>query len=194
MLLLDEAFNALDAKLRVSMQVELRKLVKKVGITTICVTHDQIEALTISDRIAVMFGGKIDQIATPREVYEKPRTPFVAGFLGTTNLLERVAKNGGIPVGPGITLPTDLAGPVSLVARPEDLTIGTISPDGWTGTVSFVRLLGPSMEYEIQMPNDECVKVLAPRRGDANFNVGDQVGISLEDFDSCVVIPGGGGQ
>ena len=88
-LLLDEAFNALDAKLRISMQIELRKLVKKVGITTICVTHDQIEALTISDRIAIMNQGRIDQIGTPSDIYERPNTEFVAEFLGTANIFTR---------------------------------------------------------------------------------------------------------
>ncbi len=88
-LLLDEAFNALDAKLRVAMQIEMRKLVKTVGITTVCVTHDQTEAMTISDRIAIMEGGRILQIGAPAEIYDRPGTPYVADFIGAANLLRR---------------------------------------------------------------------------------------------------------
>lgn len=86
-LLLDEPLGALDLKLRQQMQVELKAIQKRVGITFIFVTHDQEEALTMSDRIAVFSQGKIEQIGTPSEVYEKPATPFVAGFVGTSNLI-----------------------------------------------------------------------------------------------------------
>jgi putative spermidine/putrescine transport system ATP-binding protein len=88
-LLLDEPLGALDLKLRQEMQLELLRVQREVGITFIYVTHDQEEALTMSDRIAVMSNGGIEQIATPVEVYEHPRTPFVAGFIGVSNLIER---------------------------------------------------------------------------------------------------------
>jgi putative spermidine/putrescine transport system ATP-binding protein len=87
-LLLDEPLGALDLKLRQQMQVELKELQREVGITFVFVTHDQEEALTMSDRIAVFNGGKIVQLGTPADVYERPSTPFVAGFVGTSNLLE----------------------------------------------------------------------------------------------------------
>jgi spermidine/putrescine transport system ATP-binding protein len=86
-LLLDEPLGALDLKLRQQMQVELKRIQREVGITFVYVTHDQGEALTMSDRIAVMEGGRIDQLGNPREIYEKPATRFVAGFIGTSNVL-----------------------------------------------------------------------------------------------------------
>ena len=87
-LLLDEPLGALDLKLREQMQIELKELQRELAITFIFVTHDQEEALTLSDRVAVFNQGRIEQIGTPKELYEKPQTPFVAGFVGTTNLLE----------------------------------------------------------------------------------------------------------
>ncbi len=87
-LLLDEPLGALDLKLRQQMQVELKNIQKQVGITFVFVTHDQDEALTMSDRIAVFSGGKVEQVGSPAEVYEHPATPFVAGFVGTSNLIE----------------------------------------------------------------------------------------------------------
>ena len=88
-LLLDEPLGALDLKLRQEMQLELQRVQREVGITFVYVTHDQEEALTMSDRIAVLSGGRIEQIGGPAEVYERPRTPFVAGFIGVSNLIER---------------------------------------------------------------------------------------------------------
>jgi putative spermidine/putrescine transport system ATP-binding protein len=87
-LLLDEPLGALDLKLREQMQIELKELQRELAITFVFVTHDQEEALTLSDRIAVFNNGKIEQIGTPKELYEQPKTPFVAGFVGTTNLFE----------------------------------------------------------------------------------------------------------
>src|SRR4029450_11975581 len=86
-LLLDEPLGALDLKLRQQMQVELKRIQREVGITFVYVTHDQGEALTMSDRIAVMNSGLIEQLGTPREIYERPSTRFVAGFIGTSNLI-----------------------------------------------------------------------------------------------------------
>jgi putative spermidine/putrescine transport system ATP-binding protein len=97
-LLLDEPLSNLDAKLREEMQIELRQIQRNVGTTTILVTHDQSEAMALSDRIAVMSQGRIEQIAPPHEAYERPATPFVASFLGKTNVLEAsVASDGGAP-------------------------------------------------------------------------------------------------
>ena len=88
-LLLDEPLGALDLKLREEMQIELKRIQQEVGITFVYVTHDQEEALTMSDRIAVFSHGRIDQVGTPVEVYEQPATEFVAGFVGVSNMLER---------------------------------------------------------------------------------------------------------
>ena len=92
-LLLDEPLSNLDAKLRVEMRGEIRRLQKLLGITVLYVTHDQEEALAISDRIAVMRAGRVEQVATPRAIYEQPATPFVASFVGTTNLIEGVVRD-----------------------------------------------------------------------------------------------------
>ena len=104
-LLLDEPLGALDLKLRQEMQIELKAIQQRVGLTFIYVTHDQEEALTMSDRLAVMNAGRIEQVGTPAEVYEEPRTPFVAGFVGTSNMLtgdaaQAVAGLAGAPHDP----------------------------------------------------------------------------------------------
>jgi spermidine/putrescine transport system ATP-binding protein len=91
-LLLDEPLGALDLQLRKELQTELRELQRRLGITFLCVTHDQEEALALSDRIAVMRGGRVEQIGSPRDLYEHPRTRFVSGFLGSCNLLEATVR------------------------------------------------------------------------------------------------------
>ena len=97
-LLLDEPLGALDLKLRKQMQLELKRIQNEVGITFVHVTHDQEEAMTMADTIAVMNGGRIEQLGTPAELYERPRTAFVAGFLGKSNLLEgTIAGDGADP-------------------------------------------------------------------------------------------------
>ena len=190
-LLLDEAFNALDAKLRISMQIELRKLVKKVGITTICVTHDQIEALTISDRIAIMNQGRIDQIGTPSDIYERPNTEFVAEFLGTANIFTRKVNNGVVQLAKGLELSTNYDGEVTIVVRPDDFYITSENcKEGWIGTVAFKRLLGPTIDLEIAVDEVEnLLRLSIPRREGENLNVGKQVNVSLTNKKNAIVIP-----
>ena len=190
-LLLDEAFNALDAKLRISMQIELRKLVKKVGITTICVTQDQIEALTISDRIAIMNKGRIDQIGTPNDIYERPNTEFVAEFLGTANIFTRKVNNGVVQLAKGLELSTNYDGEVTIVVRPDDFYITSENcKEGWIGTVAFKRLLGPTIDLEIAVDEVEnLLRLSIPRREGENLNVGKQVNVSLTDKKNAIVIP-----
>ena len=113
-LLLDEPLGALDLKLRQQMQIELKRIQREVGVTFVYVTHDQGEALTMSDRIAVMEGGRIDQLGSPREIYEKPATKFVAGFIGTSNLLSGRVES----VDNGLALLTYGAGDRVLVPVP----------------------------------------------------------------------------
>jgi spermidine/putrescine transport system ATP-binding protein len=134
-LLLDEPLAALDLKLRKAMQVELKRIQREVGITFVFVTHDQDEALTMSDRIAVMSGGKVHQCGTPEDIYERPATRCVAEFIGTANLMT------GTYAGTGITLPGGLAlstGPlagcvvgdeVSVAVRPEKVWLSDLTPD-----------------------------------------------------------------
>ena len=155
-LLLDEPLSNLDAKLRVEMRGEIRRLQQQLGITALYVTHDQEEALAISDRVAVMRAGTIEQIGAPAEIYTHPATPFVAEFMGTTNLLAgTVAASGGnqlrISVG-GIEIlaPGEhrTGTPVSLSLRPEAFRLlgtGAPAPAGWArlnATVRQVEFLG----------------------------------------------------
>ena len=147
----------MDAKLRVQMRSVIKKLQRRLGITTIYVTHDQEEALAISDRIAVMKDGHIMQIGTPRDIYAKPQNPFVAGFIGVSNFLdcEVNAPNAGnaavsIKGELDITVPVSRAytGSGKISARPEQLFF---SESGMPGTILFSTFLGDFIEYEVQL-------------------------------------------
>jgi putative spermidine/putrescine transport system ATP-binding protein len=144
-LLLDEPLGALDLKLREQMQVELMDLQRQVGITFVFVTHDQEEALTMSDRIVVFNDGRIEQVGTPAEVYERPATPFVAGFVGTSNLLE----------GPAAVTVLRKDGVYSV--RPEKIRLGRVEEapaaheDSATGTVREVVYVGPATRFVVDL-------------------------------------------
>lgn len=131
-LLLDEPLSNLDAKLRRQMQFELRRIQKAIGTTMIFVTHDQEEALTMSDRVALLNGGSIEQIDTPEEIYRRPRTAFVADFLGAGNLVRATITDGRAVTADGATLPVVLpgqVGSVTLVLRREQITLVDPSDD-----------------------------------------------------------------
>ena len=121
-LLLDEPLGALDLKLRQGMQVELKRIQREVGITFVYVTHDQEEALTMSDRVAVFNNGQIEQIGSPVDIYEQPTTEFVAGFVGVSNLIERDGRNLSIRPERVELLPAGSAAPPSTVAEPGVIT------------------------------------------------------------------------
>jgi spermidine/putrescine transport system ATP-binding protein len=154
-LLLDEPLGALDLKLRRQMQVELKSIQREVGITFLYVTHDQEEALAMSDRIAVMDGGVVEQCGTPEEVYERPTRPFVAGFIGISNLMEGRVEAGGVRLANGARcaapVPEGVAegAPVQLSVRPEKIVLdgtgdglvqvaGTIAERVYVGTATQV--------------------------------------------------------
>ena len=151
-LLMDEPLSNLDAKLRVQMRSVIKKLQRKLGITTIYVTHDQEEALAISDRIAVMKDGVIMQCGSPQEIYAKPQNPFVAGFIGVSNFLDcTVAPGGEVTVeGLKIKVPVkkDYAGAAKLSARPEQLFF---AESGLPGEILFSTFLGDFVEYEVKL-------------------------------------------
>ena len=140
MLLLDEPLGALDAKLRKRLQIELKALQEEVGITFIYVTHDQEEALTMSDRIAVMSQGRVEQVGPPKEIYEEPATAYVADFLGVSNLMEATAS--GATATAAARWPsasstwsrakatTSASGPAKITIRPERVDL---QPHGTTG-------------------------------------------------------------
>jgi putative spermidine/putrescine transport system ATP-binding protein len=139
-LLLDEPLGALDLKLREAMQDELKALQQRLGITFIFVTHDQSEALSMADTVAVFNNGQIAQIGTPKDIYSRPRTRFVADFVGSSNVLE-----------PAMT--RAMGGPeVSASIRPEALRIVPAAGAALTGTVTGLRYLGPSVRVSVQLP------------------------------------------
>jgi len=179
-LLLDEPLGALDAKLRKLLQVELKALQERIGITFLYVTHDQEEALTMSDRLAVMDEGRIRQIGTPREVYESPEHAFVADFLGAANLLDADAagidQDGRVRVRiAGMELRAsaagrDLSGPVKLVIRPERVVLepddGAATRDNTLrGVVDRTVFQGAVTQVLVRLPEHRQVQVLVPNQG-----------------------------
>jgi spermidine/putrescine transport system ATP-binding protein len=164
-LLLDEPLGALDLKLRQAMQVELKRIQREVGITFVYVTHDQGEALTMSDRIAVMNDGIVEQLGSPRDIYEHPRTRFVAGFIGTSNLLTgtvaRVSGDSAVIEPSGderIIVPVRHAAmgsgsQIELTVRPEKIELSTAVPEpdrcALRGTVTEVVYLGTSTNFSV---------------------------------------------
>ena len=156
-LLMDEPLSNLDAKLRVEMRTVIKKLQKRLGITTIYVTHDQEEALAISDRIAVMKDGNIMQIGTPSEIYAKPENPFVAGFIGVSNFLAANVKEDGLVNIKGeievkVPLRKEFTGEAILSARPEQLFF---TKEGMPGTVQLLTFLGDYIEYEVLLDDGQ---------------------------------------
>jgi spermidine/putrescine transport system ATP-binding protein len=153
-LLLDEPLGALDLKLRKEMQLFIKGLQNDVGITFIHVTHDQEEAMTMADTIAVMHAGKIEQLGTPDELYERPRTAFVAGFLGVSNLLSGRAEGGGrvrLADGTVVRAPgSNGAGPVSIGIRPEKIRLGGGAENTLEGTVKEQAYIGVSTQYIVE--------------------------------------------
>jgi spermidine/putrescine transport system ATP-binding protein len=155
-LLLDEPLGALDLKLRKQMQLELKRIQHEVGITFVHVTHDQEEAMTMADGIAVMNAGRIEQLGEPRELYEHPRTAFVAGFLGVSNLLEGVVAGAGTVRLDGagearVAAPLPAEGTrVSIGVRPEKLRLDGVGGNTLTGTVTERAYIGVSTQYVLE--------------------------------------------
>ncbi|WP_327236738.1 ABC transporter ATP-binding protein [Streptomyces sp. NBC_01317] len=159
-LLLDEPLSALDAKVRLSLREEIRRLQLSLGITTIFVTHDQEEALSMADRVAVLNAGKLEQCAAPSELYERPATAFVAEFVGTMNRLPGRLTDGGRVEVAGSVLPVDGEIPagreVEVLLRPENVT-ATPDPDG-TATVVSASFFGSVTRVLLDLPGGGTVK------------------------------------
>jgi spermidine/putrescine transport system ATP-binding protein len=158
-LLLDEPLGALDMKLRKQMQLELKRIQHEVGITFVHVTHDQEEAMTMADRIAVMHDGRIEQLGTPHELYERPETAFVAGFLGVSNLLRGSAgANGVVRLDAGGEVRAregaldGRSGRVAVGIRPEKVRLGPGEENVLEGTIAERSYIGVSTQYIVETP------------------------------------------
>ncbi len=181
-LLMDEPLSNLDAKLRVQMRTVIKKLQRRLGITTIYVTHDQEEALAISDRIAVMKDGDIMQIGSPSEIYAKPQNPFVAGFIGVSNFLDCAVNGETVDIQGEMTLKIpvkkEYVGKGKLSARPEQLFF---SQDGMPGKVLFSTFLGDFVEYEVELDNGQSLIVNEYTKDSAAVHAdGDRVHLNFD--------------
>ena len=200
-LLLDEPLGALDLKLRRQLQVELKRIQDEVGITFVYVTHDQEEALTMSDRIAVMHGGRIEQLGTPEELYERPASRFVADFIGTTNLLRgSVAEIDGetalvrLDSGDACRVARDgmrAGDALEVSVRPEAIVLDGLAADGsadglsrpaagspaLVGAVDQVAFLGAAVQYIVRTRGGLLITAVTPKSGPRR-PVGDEVTVS----------------
>ena len=200
-LLLDEPFGALDKNLRLDMQIEVKRLQREYGITTILVTHDQEEALSMADRIAVMARGSIEQVSSPTEIYDRPQTLFVNQFVGTANVVagEFVGADHGVAtvrVTGGAVLkaretPQLVSGAQVLVSvRPEQLRLESAPGDGRiAGVVKAVMPLGPHVVYEVETAGGASLKVSEPRAAAAALRrPGESVHVAASEA-ACRVFP-----
>ena len=193
-LLLDEPLSALDYKLRKEMQIELKRLQLETGITFIFVTHDQEEALTMSDRIAVMNKGQILQIGSPHDIYDRPAQRFVADFIGETNFLEGELQSfakgkATVKLALGAVLEADVPdgftpkGKVTVVVRPEHADLATSGKASvLNGMLENIVYFGTDTHYHVQLADGRpfIVRQQSSRTGGESFAVGAMVGISLE--------------
>ena len=199
LLLLDEPLSALDAKVRVSLRDEIRSIQKRLGITTIFVTHDQEEALSISDRIAVMYQGVAEQVATPFEIYNRPATKFVANFVGTLNVLEGKVSDaaaGKVKVGTGseLSLKGKLNGSksgdtLSLALRPEAISLGARPGNDASlpGQIADVHFLGSVIRVRVGIGSDTVSLDTFNNSATPPPKVGDKTEISFSSGDVLVL-------
>ncbi|EEW25707.1 ABC transporter ATP-binding protein [Rhodobacter ferrooxidans] len=183
-LLLDEPLSALDLKLRKEMQVELKRLQLETGITFVFVTHDQEEALTMSDRIGVMSAGKIQQIGAPVDIYTRPVNRFVASFIGETNFLPASVTGGRVTLNTGDGIEAGgtegRIGPVTVTIRPEQVRIGPADePGALAATVRSWVYFGTDTHCHLGLADGSEVvaRLQSPASGDAGLHQGDKVGL-----------------
>ncbi|MCX5208353.1 ABC transporter ATP-binding protein [Kitasatospora sp. NBC_00240] len=190
-LLLDEPLSALDANVRVNLREEIRRIQRELGTTTLFVTHNQEEALAISDRVGVMSDGRLEQLAAPSRIYHEPATAFVARFVGVSNLLPGVAEGGHVRVhGRRIAAAAAAEQPrgtgVKLIVRPEEIRIraldGSPAPDELTGVVVTRSFLGPVTRLSVRLEHGDgqVIRVDTPSRPFDEHAVGARVALRLE--------------
>jgi putative spermidine/putrescine transport system ATP-binding protein len=171
-LLLDEPMSNLDAKLRQDVRVEVRELQRQTGLTTVMVTHDQEEALTMADRLVVMSEGRIRQVGSQQDLYERPADRFVADFVGRSTFFEGRLETPGRFVSAGglsITCNSQAIGPASLALRPERIAlVGPVAPpvNAFPGVVEFVSYLGAQVDVHVRLNAEERAVVQVPNRPD----------------------------
>jgi sulfate transport system ATP-binding protein len=196
LLLLDEPFGALDTRVRIELRAFVRDLHRATGVTTVLVTHDQEEALELSDRIVVMDKGCVQQVGSPREIYDAPLTPFVASFLGTANVLRGEVREGRAALGPlAISVPAHVpdGSNVRAIVRPHDVRISKSESPGKSAVARVQRIarLGASVKIDLAVPTGELVAVqmsrrefdtMALREGDSVVIDLDQARIFVEDY------------
>jgi putative spermidine/putrescine transport system ATP-binding protein len=184
-LLLDEPLSNLDAKLRQEVRIEIRELQRRLGLTTVMVTHDQEEGLTMADRLVVMADGAVRQVGRQRDLYERPADQFVAGFVGRSTFLagavegaETFRTTGGLALR---CRPTPVMGPAALGLRPERLSLGASAvglANELNGAVEFVSYLGAFIDVHVRLSPTDRVIVQVPNRGDdAGLRIGDRIAV-----------------
>ena len=166
-LLMDEPLSNLDAKLRVEMRNVIKRIQRQVGITTVYVTHDQEEALAISDRIAVMHGGVIQQIGTPKHIYQRPANEFDSRFIGLSNFVDAENENGTLDFGCGYRVPMSTLRPdagrkVCVAVRPEEFLIRSAEEPGIPATVRSSVFLGMTQHYFLTLGEEKEIEVVVP--------------------------------
>jgi len=183
---MDEPLSNLDAKLRLEMRQVIRNLQKEVGITTIYVTHDQDEAMAISDRIAVMKDGVIQHVGTPQEIYHRPANIFVATFIGSTNLIEGEFNPADNTVKlPDYelrieNLPCDRNTPVILSIRPEDFVMTKKDEGGIRSTITDSLFLGLNTQYIVKLPGGQNLEIIHESVMNSVFQTGDRVYLNIK--------------
>jgi sulfate transport system ATP-binding protein len=188
-LLLDEPFGALDAKVRDELRTWLRRLHDEVHVTSLFVTHDQQEAFEVADQVVVLNRGRIEQMGPPQELYERPATPFVTGFLGAVNVLRGASASGMAVLGDGMHVPVQIDGrdvPVSIYVRPHDLDLSheRNGRPSWSGRVVRVTPLGPFVRLDVQLEDGTEVRVELTRERQAELEprVGESLYVSAKDL------------
>ncbi len=185
-LLLDEPFGALDAKVRKELRQWLRSLHSEISVTSIFVTHDQEEALEVANRVVVMDKGQIEQIGTPAEVYDNPATAFVHGFIGESIVLPVEVDQGCVRLGGkslGIAAADGISGSSKLFVRRHDMQVGPVGSGSLEGTVRHVRTFGPTQRAEVALCGGEgktFIEIDAPR--DRTLQAGDVVGLRPQRY------------
>jgi ABC-type Fe3+/spermidine/putrescine transport system ATPase subunit len=197
-LLLDEPLSALDLKIRLEMEEELRRLHRETGATFVYVTHDQREALSLSDRIVVFDHGRIEQLGTPDEIYRTPASPFAARFVGDANVLpvEVVGHGGGRAAvtlaGQSLSVPCDVpiaGGDAWLVLRPEAVRLTEADGTGLGGAVRDLAFRGSGFTYRVEVPGlSETLKAEVPAGAGHSYELGAAVAVRF-DADTCVLLP-----